>query len=77
VKWLVLIIGVVAFLSSFNSTSNISHITHLSGMLIGYVYLKKEWRWSRISILFRRKFLEMRSAQEEKNISVLKMLSAI
>ncbi len=68
VKWLVLIIGGVAFFSSFNDMSNISHMTHLSGMLIGYVYLKKEWQWSRLSILFRKKVIDVKSAREDRKI---------
>lgn len=46
VKWMVLIMGAVAFLSSI-STSNtgVAHVAHLGGMLVGYAYLKgKNWR---------------------------------
>jgi membrane associated rhomboid family serine protease len=40
VKWLVFILGVVAFLSSIvGGDSNIANIAHLGGMVIGYVYL--------------------------------------
>ena len=72
VKWLVLIIGAIAFFSSFNDTSNISHMTHLSGMLIGYIYLKKEWHWTKLSILFRRKMIELKALREEKIIHHIK-----
>jgi len=45
VKWMVLIMGAVAFYSSIVSSisgtkTGIAHIAHLGGMLIGYVYLK-------------------------------------
>lgn len=38
-KYFVMIIGGIAFLMSFQSGDNISHITHLSGMLFGFLYL--------------------------------------
>ena len=37
----VLIIGAIAFFSSLGSGDNISHISHLGGMLVGYVYLRR------------------------------------
>ena len=39
--WFVIGVGAIAFLSSFNEMSQISHLTHLSGMIIGYLLLKK------------------------------------
>lgn len=45
VKWLVLIMGAAAFLSSIDgSESGIASIAHLGGMVVGYLYLKgKDW----------------------------------
>jgi len=45
VKWLVIVMGAMAFLSSLGgSDSGIANIAHLGGMVIGYLYLKgKEW----------------------------------
>jgi len=45
VKWLVLIMGAFAFLSSLGgSRSEVANIAHLGGMLIGYLFLKgKSW----------------------------------
>jgi membrane associated rhomboid family serine protease len=41
VKWLVLIMGAMAFLSSIaGSDPGVSSIAHLSGMLVGYLYLR-------------------------------------
>jgi len=41
VKWLVIIMGALAFLSSITgSEPGVSNIAHLGGLLIGYVYLK-------------------------------------
>ena len=39
--WFVLGIGFIAFMSSFDNMSQVSHVTHLSGMLIGYFMIKK------------------------------------
>ena len=34
--------------------SDISHLTHLSGMILGYVYLKSNRRWHSLSFIFRK-----------------------
>jgi membrane associated rhomboid family serine protease len=39
-KWFVLIVGAMAFFSSFSGSSGIAHIAHLGGMLIGLIYLR-------------------------------------
>ena len=45
VKWMVLIMGAVAFLSSISeSQSGVAHIAHLGGMLVGYMMLRgQDW----------------------------------
>ena len=62
-------IGVLAFISSFDSTTQISHITHLAGMAIGYVMLKRRWQWKDIWFSIRKKTLEYQLQREEKNMS--------
>lgn len=40
-KYFVIIIGVITFFSTFTpGTSNISHLTHLGGLVIGYLYFR-------------------------------------
>ncbi len=39
-KWFVLIIGVVTFISSFQVNTGVSEFAHLGGMLFGYLFLK-------------------------------------
>ncbi|MFQ6604748.1 MAG: rhomboid family intramembrane serine protease [Fidelibacterota bacterium] len=68
VKWLVLILGAAAFVSSFNSVSSISHMTHLSGMIIGYIYLKKDFHLTRLGIKARQKIVEYKTLRQEKRI---------
>jgi len=41
-KYMVAIIGAIAFLSSFNANSGVSNVAHLGGMLVGYIYLKSQ-----------------------------------
>jgi membrane associated rhomboid family serine protease len=45
VKWLVIIMGAMAFISSITgSDSGVASIAHLSGMVVGYLFLKgKDW----------------------------------
>ncbi|RMF09404.1 MAG: rhomboid family intramembrane serine protease [Candidatus Neomarinimicrobiota bacterium] len=66
VKWLVLFLGVAAFFSSFNSYSHISNLTHLSGMVIGFFYLKKDLRWRRISFHLRKRAIDLKTRLEER-----------
>lgn len=49
VKYFVIVIGALAFFSSINpGYSQVSHLTHFSGMAIGFFYLKSELRLSLI-----------------------------
>ncbi len=51
-KYFVMILGAIAFLSSFNVNSKVSNIAHLGGMLFGYMYLKM--RFARMDLSFAR-----------------------
>ena len=68
VKWFVLFIGAIAFFSSMGTGSNISHLTHLSGMLIGYLYLRFSDHWRDFSFNVRKKYIELRTTQRKKSI---------
>jgi len=67
VKWFVLFVGVLAFVSSMNANSNISHLTHLSGMLIGYLYLRFNENWRTLSFGVRKKIIELKIMRKGKN----------
>ena len=43
-KYFVMIIGGIAFLMSFQTGDGVSHVTHLSGMLFGFLYLSARRR---------------------------------
>jgi len=52
VKYIVSFLAIIAFMASIRpGTSTISHLTHLSGMVIGWLYLKSGWRstWYHLS----------------------------
>ncbi len=40
VKYFVMIVGAVAFLSSFGVNTGVSNFAHLGGLLFGYLFLK-------------------------------------
>ena len=46
VKWLIIIMGVLAFISSITgSDPGVASIAHLGGMIVGYIFLKgRDWR---------------------------------
>jgi membrane associated rhomboid family serine protease len=66
VKWFVIFLGVVAFLSSFNNNTNISHLTHLSGMMIGFVYLRYYWHWKDFRFSMHKQIEEFRTSISSK-----------
>ena len=66
--WFVIGVGIIAFLSSFNEMSQISHITHLSGMIIGYLLLKKPVRWKTLWFSISKRVMEYKVQKEEKKV---------
>jgi membrane associated rhomboid family serine protease len=42
-KYMVMIFGVIAFMSSFQSGSTVSNLAHLGGMIFGFVYMKTQF----------------------------------
>ena len=67
--WLVIIMGSIAFFGLLGNADGISHVTHISGMFIGYVLLKKKWRWRDIWFAIRKKTIEFQVQRyEEKSI---------
>lgn len=53
VKYFVIILGALAFFSSWQPGGNISHLTHLSGMIIGYIYLNRNTRLKQLRLFMR------------------------
>ena len=67
--WFVIGIGIIAFMSSFDDISQISHLTHLSGMVIGYLMLKRPIRFNDLWFTIRKRTLEYKIKHEEKKVS--------
>jgi membrane associated rhomboid family serine protease len=67
VKYFVIFLGTMAFVSSIGTSgSNISHLTHLSGMVMGYLYLKSPWTLPKVRLLVNFKLAEIRYKKEGK-----------
>ena len=69
--WLVIIMGSIAFFGVLGNADGISHVTHIAGMAIGYILLKKSWRWKEVLFAIRKKTIEFQvQRHEEKHIKV-------
>ena len=67
--WLVIIMGAIAFFGLLGNADGISHVTHISGMVIGYFMLNKKWRWRELLFKIRKKTIEFQvQRHEEKSI---------
>tara|TARA_Y100000748_G_scaffold21986_1_gene16796 strand:- start:2408 stop:3253 length:846 start_codon:yes stop_codon:yes gene_type:complete len=67
--WLVIIMGAIAFFGILGNADGISHVTHIAGMVIGYILLKKNWNWRDILFSIRKKTIEFHvQRNEEKSI---------
>ena len=69
-KFFVLIIGVITFFSSFSQGfGGISHLTHLGGIIIGYLYLRRLHVFSDfLNSLFRFKLPKIKFSNPFRNI---------
>ena len=63
--WLVIIMGSIAFFGLLGKADGISHVTHISGMLIGYILLKNKWKLSDILFALRKKTIEFHIQRKE------------
>ena len=63
---MVLGLGIIAFFASLSaSQSTVSHITHLSGMIIGIIYIVFNFRWKNIRLLYIK--MRLKSFQSKQN----------
>lgn len=63
--WLVVIMGSIAFFGLLGRADGISHVTHISGMFIGYLLLKKKWQLADIIFAMRKKTVEFQVQRKE------------
>jgi membrane associated rhomboid family serine protease len=68
-KYMVMIVGAIAFLSALGANSNVSHIAHLGGMAFGYAYLRG--RLLRVDLgYFRREYNAWKLRRAKKRFQV-------
>ena len=72
--WLVIIMGAIAFFGLLGNADGISHVTHISGMVIGYFMLNKKWRWREILFKIRKKTIEFQVQRHEEKVAKKVML---
>lgn len=82
VKYLVIFLAVMEFfLSMSGSRSNVAHFAHLGGMLVGYFYLKGDWRFRRVSYkisnYFHRQKMERQLREKEKERKIMEEVDII
>ena len=82
VKYMVLGLGVIAFFASLSANqSNVSHITHLSGMIIGVLYIYFILNWKNIKMEYYRLRLknlkQKTSAQNDEEVLMNKKVDDI
>ena len=63
--------GISLFSGVLGSADGIAHFAHLGGMLVGYLYLKYDWRWDALKKRFKdwqrkRRMRVVRRKEEEK-----------
>lgn len=72
-KYMVIIFGAIAFLSSFQSGSTVSNLAHLGGMLFGFAYMKMQFGARRTATLqfdFARRWKEYKLQRARKKFKV-------
>ena len=73
--WLVIIMGAIAFFGLLGKADGISHVTHISGMVIGYVLLKNKWNFSEVLFSLRKKTIEFQVQRKEDQELKKKIIS--
>ena len=73
--WLVIIMGAIAFFGLLGKADGISHVTHISGMLIGYALLKNKWKLSDVLFSLRKKTIEFQVQRKEDQELKKKIIS--
>tara|TARA_B110000438_G_scaffold302584_1_gene360720 strand:+ start:1350 stop:2177 length:828 start_codon:yes stop_codon:yes gene_type:complete len=72
--WFVIAVGLLAFISSINNNSNVSHFTHLAGMIVGYLILKNPFHFKDIWFSIQKKSIERKLKRERREESERKVI---
>jgi membrane associated rhomboid family serine protease len=81
-KYLVAFFAIFTLIASFNySGGGIAHFTHLGGMIVGYLYIKADWRITRvfryIKELKHRRRLKRLSKGKQEDMNILEQVDVI
>ena len=80
VKYLVIFLVVIEFLSTYRA-DGIAHFAHLGGALIGFLYLKRNWRWKMRrwspQELIRRLRAAQSSRKEQEETKIMEEVDAV
>jgi len=69
-KWFVLIVGAIAFLSSFQVNNGVSAFAHLGGLLFGYIFLKSPRLQFDVAGPIRRSYQDYKLRRAKKKFQV-------
>ena len=72
-KYMVMILGGIAFLSSFQTNSRVSNVAHLGGMLFGFAYIKMQFgarKTAKTSFDFQQRWKEYKLQRARKKFKV-------
>jgi len=69
-KWFVLIVGAIAFLSSFQVNTGVSAFAHLGGLLFGYIFLKSPRMQFDLAGPIRRSYQDYKLRRAKKKFQV-------
>ena len=70
VKYFVMIVGAIAFLSSFQVNTGVSEFAHLGGLLFGYLFLKTPHLQFDLAGPFRRRYSDWKLQRAKKKFQV-------
>jgi len=81
-KYLVMIfVGISLFYGIFGGESGVAHFAHLGGMLVGFLYLKLDWRIPSVGDWLRRKSINRRMrierADRQREVQLRERVDAI
>jgi membrane associated rhomboid family serine protease len=74
-KYMVMIFGAIAFMSSFQTGSTVSNLAHLGGMIFGFVYMKTQFGRRKVATAgfdfdFQRRWKEYKLQRARKKFKV-------
>ena len=75
VKYLVIFLIGLEFMSTYRPSDGVAHFAHLGGALVGFLYLKMDWRWKLLKFspisIYRRLQDKARSKKQLENLEVM------